>query len=246
MKLSLKPADRDHLYGHDKVAFFSAGLEGLLISLTAIYIAYEAIWQMVHLRPLEQLEAGSILILLATLINGLLGFYLIRKGKKYGSLILVANGKHILVDCWTSFGVFVSLLLVALTGQPLCDPIISLLIAGNILWTGFHLISESVNGLMDEINPADYDLIQRLVQEETSAKSLFFHRLRCRNTGKKRFIEFHLTFPKGTLIEEAHDVASQIEAQIQSRLNSPADFSIHLEALEDHQETHSKYGIENN
>ena len=135
--LSHRPADEGHPYGHDKVTYFSAGAEGLLILLAAAYIMYEAIHMLLGEPALRNLDAGVGIIAIASAVNLALGLYLVRTGRKTGSLILVANGQHVLTDSWTSFGVFAGLGLALLTGWYILDPIVALMVAANIVWTGF-------------------------------------------------------------------------------------------------------------
>ena len=134
--LSLRPADPSHPYGHDKISFFSAGVEGMLIVLAAVYIIYEAVSKWIAGLQLENLGRGTMYVGAAALINLGLGLYLVRQGHRHRSLILVANGKHVLTDSWTSLGVIVGLLLVARTGWLPFDPILAILVAVNILWSG--------------------------------------------------------------------------------------------------------------
>ena len=134
--LSRKPPDPSHHYGHDKIAFFSAGFEGAMIVLAAFYIVFESIRRLIAGPKLENLGAGALLVLVAGLINGALGGYLVWVGKKHGSLILEADGRHVLTDCWTSLGVLVGRGLTMLTGWLRFDPIVAIFVALNILWMG--------------------------------------------------------------------------------------------------------------
>ena len=133
MWLSLKPADKNHPYGHEKISFFSAGFEGAMIIFAACYIFYNAIKKIIYGAEIENLEAGLVFTVVVIVINFALSFYLIRKGKKYRSIVLEANGKHILTDCWTSFAVIIALILVKWTHRPIFDPLIAILAAINIL-----------------------------------------------------------------------------------------------------------------
>src|ERR1039457_6834875 len=151
--LSGKPPDPTHHYGHDKIAFFSAGFEGAMIALAAFYIVYESIHRMIAGPKLENLGAGVLLVLVAGLVNGALGGYLVWIGKKHGSLILVADGSHVLTDCLTSFGVIIGLGLTILARWRNFDPIVAILVALQILWMGSKLIRQSIGGLMDEVDP---------------------------------------------------------------------------------------------
>ncbi len=238
--LSRKPPDPTHHYGHEKIAFFSAGFEGAMIALAAFYIVYESIHRLVAGPKLENLGAGTLLVLVAGLINGALGGYVVWVGKKHGSLILVADGRHVLTDCLTSLGVIVGLALTILTGWLRFDPIVAILVALNILWIGSKLIRQSIGGLMDEVDPTTQAQIQRLLIEMTSEGGVEFHGLRLRNAGNTTWVEFHLLFPKDTSLESAHSLATKIEERIQQGSTMRTEVISHLETLEDHHEVHSR------
>lgn len=243
MWLSLKPPDENHLYGHDKVNFFSAGFEGALIIIAAIFIIYESSIKILFGFEIESVNEGIFLIIASVLINAALSFYLIRKGEKHHSLILEANGKHILTDCLTSLGVITALILVKFTGITLFDPVIAIFMAINILWTGSKLVKKSISGLMDQIEPDLHRQILENIQRETKQKELEFHHLRHRFSGNKVFIEFHLLFPKNIMLQEAHDVSSEIEANMKKLLRVPSEIFIHIEPQENHDQIHKKYGL---
>ncbi len=170
--LSIQPADKSHTYGHDKISFFSAGVEGMLIVIAAIYIIYEATAKWIVGLYLENLDIGMLYVAAAGLINAGLGFYLVRKGKRHKSIILVANGKHVLTDSWTSAGVIVGLLLVTWTGWLPFDPILAFIVALNILWSGAKLVWQSVGGLMDEGDPELDRQICTVLDVETNTRGL--------------------------------------------------------------------------
>jgi len=236
--LSIQPADKSHTYGHDKISFFSAGVEGMLIVVAAIYIIYEAVAKWITGLHLENLGTGTLYVAAAGLINGGLGFYLVRKGKQHKSLILVANGKHVLTDSWTSAGVIAGLLLVLWTGWLLFDPILAILVALNILWSGGKLMRQSVGGLMDEGDPELDRQVRTVLEAETGKRGLQYHQLRHRYSGTGVWVEVHLLFPNDTSIENAHWQATEIEAAIKSNLNFPVTVTTHLEPLEQHEEVH--------
>lgn len=238
MWLSLKPADRDHPYGHDRISFFSAGFEGGIIGVAALFIVYEAIQKWISGVEISHLETGFVYILAALIINGVLGLYLINKGKKTTSLVLQANGKHILTDCWTSCGVMLALVLTKFTKQAFFDPLIALLIGLNILWTGYKLIKESVFGLMDTIDPNVDKLLHEILDDETKKYNLTYHRLRHRNAGTRIFCEVHLQFIGQMHISEAHAIATRIECCVVKRLGRNAELMTHLEPIENHDEAH--------
>lgn len=243
MWLSMKPADSNHLYGHDKVSFLSAGFEGGLILLASIYIIYESIKKILYGMELESLDAGVFFVVLAVIINSILSVYLIKKGKQYKSIILEADGKHILTDCYTSIGAIIALVLVKLTGISLFDPVIAILTALNILWTGFRLIKKSIGGLMDQTDPELHNKIRDIIKAETERKGVSYHYLRHRSSGHKIFIEFHLLFSHDLTLRKAHDIASEIESRIKEALESDVEIFTHLEPQKQHDETHRKYGL---
>lgn len=236
--LSQRPADRSHLYGHDRVSFFSAGMEGALIVLAALYIIYEAVARWIAGLSLQNLETGLIFVAGAALVNLGLGLYLIRHGKRHRSLILFANGKHVLTDSWTSLGVIAGLLLVMWTGWLPFDPILAIGVAVNILWSGWKLVRRSVAGLMDESDPETHHRLVALLDEETARRGLLYHELRHRNSGAGLWVELHMLFPRGTTIEVAHRHATAIETAIESELPGPVTVTTHLEPRERHDEDH--------
>jgi len=237
--LSVKPADRSHLYGHDKISFFSAGFEGAMIIIAAFYIIFVSIEKWISGLKLENLGIGTGLTFLASLINGGLGLYLVAIGRKKHSLILEANGKHVLTDCWTSLGVVVGLSLAMITGWLVLDPIIAILVAINILWTGGQLIRQSIGGLMDEVDPETEARIKSLLDPITHTQGIEYHSLRHRNTGSTLWMELHLLFPKGILLENAHAIATQIENRLKDNLPTKTEVTTHLETLEDHADIHT-------
>jgi len=238
LRLSLKPPDRTHLYGHDKISFFSAGFEGALIVMAAFYIIYVSIQKWMTGLKLEHLGLGTGLILLASAINGALGFFLISMGKKHRSLILEANGRHVLTDCWTSIGVVVGLALAMLTGRLELDPLVAILVALNILWSGGHLIRRSIGGLMDEVDPVIEARLRESLDALTAELGLQYHGLRHRSSGNRILAELHLLFPKGVSLESAHALATRIEEQLMVDIRNPMEVITHLECAEDHARVH--------
>ena len=238
--LSQKPADRSHHYGHDKIAFFSAGFEGAMIVLAAFYIIYVSIHKWLGGLRLENLGSGTLLTLAAAIINALLGGYLLWVGRKHKSLILEANGKHVLTDCWTSLGVIVGLSLTLLTGRLYFDPIFAIFVALNILWTGGNLIRRSIGGLMDEVDFATQARILAILREMCATVGVQFHGLRHRNAGNTIWVEVHLLFPEAMSLKSAHELATRIEEKIEGELGSRAEVITHLETLEDHDRVHAR------
>lgn len=226
--LSSQPADDSHPYGHGNVEYFSAGIEGFLIVVAAIIIIYESVVSIIAGPELKQLGIGAIIISIASAVNLILGNYLIRTGKKTNSLTLIADGKHVLTDSITSFGVIAAVILVIITGIVLLDPIIAIIVALNILLTGYKLIRESVGGLMNEIKP---ETLKKLVDKLVSIKKDFWidiHELRFWHSGDKVFIDFHLILPYYFNIKQTHEEENLIEAELQKDFPQ-ADLKLHLD-----------------
>ena len=215
MWLSFRPADSTHPYGHDKISYFSAGTEGLLIIVAAGFILYESILKLLTGITLENLDQGTFIIFGASVINLGLGGFLVWRGKKSGSLILIANGKHVLTDSWTSFGVVAGLML-----------------------EGGKLVRQSVGGLMDEADAVSEEKIRAVLDEETRNRSLVFHELRCRNSGNSVWIEFHLLFPATTMLDSAHRISTEIESRLCGLFDMPVHITTHLEPMESHDAVH--------
>ncbi len=241
--LARQPADKSHLYGHDRISFFSAGFEGAMIIGAAFYIIYQASYRLILGMEPENLGIGTLLTVLAVIINGLLGWYLIHQGKKYHSLILEANGKHVLTDSWTSFGVIVGLVLTMVTGWAPFDPICAILVALNILWEGGKLIRRSIGGLMDETDPNLHTSLLTLMAAETQLHHVEFHQFKYRHTGTAIWVEFHLLFPNDVTLQNAHQIATQIEIKVAESLPLPTHVISHLETLGDHSKVHEALSV---
>jgi len=242
LALSFRPPDARHPYGHAKISFFSAGFEGAMIILAALFIIYESIRKWVTGFELERLDAGLGLTALAVVLNGGLGWWLVRLGKQQNSLILRANGRHVLTDCYTSIAVIAALLLVMFTGWKHWDPLFGILVALNILWSGGHLIRESYAGLMDEAEPTTQAAITAVVERETQARGLRFHALRHRNLGNATQVDLHLLFPAATSIREAHAQATAVEAALMAAFPEKILVASHLEPQEGHDRAHAETG----
>jgi cation diffusion facilitator family transporter len=238
LKLSYKPADENHLYGHTKIAFFSAGFEGAMIILAAVYIIYESIHKWLGGLQLENLGFGTMLTAAASAINGGLGAYLIWLGRRKNSLILTANGKHVLTDCWTSLAVLVGLSLVMVTKWLPFDPICGILMACNILYSGGVLVKSAWTGLMDTADPAVQKQLIDLLDRETSTHGISYHQLRHRNLGDSHWVDVHLVFPDNTSLANAHRTATEIEKVVESSLEPQAAMTTHLESASDHDDLH--------
>ena len=239
LRMSSKPAAPTFLYGYERISFFSAGFEGAMIVVAAIFILVETIHKWLVGLPLEHLGSGSLLLLGAGMLNAWLGWYLLRIGKRTHSLILEADGKHVLTDCYTSFGVVAGLGLVMLTGWKPFDPLVAIAIAANILWSGGRLAWRSAVGLLDYSDPATGKQIRENLDQICGELGLDYHGVRYRTTGYRQIIEVHLLFPHATAVGEAHRLATALEERLPAELGKPAEIITHLESLEDHEDVHA-------
>jgi cation diffusion facilitator family transporter len=227
-----KPADKDHAYGHAKVEYFSAGIEGSLILLAAITIAIAAINRLLHPQPLTDVGIGLAITAAASLINLGVGLLLVRAGRQARSIILEADGKHLLTDVWTSVGVIVGVAAVAITGYERLDPIVALAVAANIIITGTGLVRQSGGGLMDRALDDD---VQHQIDEVLTSfapRGVQFHALRTRQAGHRAFVSTHILVPGAWTVQQGHDLAEEVEAALRSQLPYATIFT-HLEPIED-------------
>ena len=233
LHLSQKPADEGHAFGHTKAEYFSSAAEGALILIAAFSIIRSASTRLIEPVPLENLNTGLLFSLLASLVNMVVGIILIKSGKKHKSLILEADGRHLMTDVWTSAGVIAGIVVVKFTGWVVIDPIIALLVAINIIYTGYKLISRSASGLMDASIP-DED-IQKVTTYLDSLKEqqIEYHSLLTRSAGQRKFISLHLLVPGEWSVQKGHDYADRIELTIENMFNEPVTVSTHIEAVED-------------
>jgi cation diffusion facilitator family transporter len=242
LHFSHKPSDSRHLYGHAKISYFSAGFEGAMIILAAFYILYAAIEKIRHGAALTNVGWGTGLTAAAAGINAALGAYLLHTGRKRGSVILRANGWHVLTDCWTSLGALAGVGLALGTGWLLWDPICAIALALVILVSGARLITTSFEGLMDVADPAVQEQLTRLLDVETAKRGVIYHDLRHRSAGDAYWIDFHLLFPDGTSLKEAHRTATEIERILEEEVKPAAHVTTHLEPLADHSIVHPEEG----
>jgi cation diffusion facilitator family transporter len=229
LRLSHKPADGTHHFGHDKISYISAGFEGAMISAAAALILYEAGKQFVYGVSLSNLGLGLWITAGAAGVNLALGLSLIKVGKKTGSTLLRANGLHVLTDVWSSLAVIAALLLIRFTGWLMWDPVFAVIAALNILRVGLGLIRESLGGLLDEACPLIEKQAREVLDTETAARGLAYHNFRHRHSGRAHWVEFHLVFPDEMTVGEAHDRATEIEAAVAAVIAPEGRVITHLE-----------------
>lgn len=231
IRYSSIPADANHPYGHNKAEYFSVVIEGALIVVAALLIFHEAVGAFQSPRKLEAPFEGLAVNGAATMLNGIWCALLITVGRRRKSPALVADGRHLLTDVISSFGVLGGLLLAIATGIAVLDPILASLVAFNILWSGWALVRESVGGLMDEAVPAEHlDSIRNLISANADG-ALEAHDVRTRHAGRRTFIDFHLVVPGEMTVSEAHVICDRIERALRDEVDD-AMITIHVEPEE--------------
>ncbi|MCV3738090.1 cation diffusion facilitator family transporter [Rhizobium sp. TRM96647] len=237
IRYASRPADADHPFGHHKAEYLSAVIEGVLIVVAAILIVQEAVPKLWAPTLMEQPALGLGINFVAGLINVVWATILIRAGRRHRSPALLADGHHIMSDVITSAGVLVGLLLVLATGYAILDPVIAILVAANILFQGWTIISSSVSGLMDHaIEGAEEAAIKQAIAENAQG-SLGVHDLKTRRAGQAIFVEFHLVVPARMAVADAHEICDRLEAAIET-VHHGAQIAIHVEP-----ETEKAHGI---
>ena len=232
LTLAATPEDDKHAYGHGKAEYFSSAFEGFLILLAAVSIAYTAIDRLLHPRAIEDIGIGLLVSVAASLINLFAARELLKAGLAYNSITLEADARHLMTDVWTSVGVIAGVALVWISGWLWLDPVIALLVAANIVWTGWQLLQRSISGLMDEAIPKEQIEAVAAVLEKYRHQGLNFHALRTRQAGRQAFITLHVLVPGDWTVQCGHDRLEQIEADI--RLAVPfCHLTTHLEPIED-------------
>lgn len=233
IRLSAKPADHNHDFGHGKAEYVSAGVEGALIFVAAAAIIYSAIGRLITPQPLEQLGIGLAISMVATLLNLGTGLLLLRAGRAHRSITLVADGKHLLTDVWTSVGVLVGIGLVALTGWGPLDPLVAIGVGINILFTGYQLVRRSVVGLLDAALPeAEIAVVSAVLAHTCADPRVEATELRTRESGRQRFVYATLEVPGEWTVRRSHDLADEVEAAVDKALPGTTTF-VHIEPITD-------------
>lgn len=218
LRLSDKPADHNHDFGHGKAEYMSSAVEGSLIFVAAAAIIISAIRRIITPEPVEQLGLGLLLAVVASVLNGVVGFILIRKGKQYRSITLEADGRHLMTDVMTSVGVLVGVGLILLTGWQVLDPIVAIVVGINILFTGYKLVRRSVVGLLDAaLPPEEVETIRDTIGDVTG-REVELTDLRTRESGRQRFAQVTITVPGGWTVRRSHDLADAVEDAVDEAL----------------------------
>ena len=233
LRLSAKPADHNHDFGHGKAEYFSAAVEGSMILVAAAVIIIGAVMRLLSPQPLENLGLGLVLLAVATAANLAVGLVLIRTGRRYRSITLEADGQHLLTDVWTSVGVLVAIGVVALTNLHWLDPVIALVVGANILFTGYKLIRRSVVGLLDGTLPEhEIEKVSQVLDEVAHDPRVHVAQLRTRESGRQRFVYATVTVPGEWTVSRSHDLADAVEDAVDAALPGATTF-VHIEPNDD-------------
>lgn len=232
LKIAAQPPDEGHTYGHGKVEYFSSGIEGAMIILAAVSICYAAVDRLIHPQPLEQIGIGLLISIIATVINFVVARILLRAGKENHSIVLEADGHHLMSDVWTTVGVIFGIGLVYATGWWRLDPIMAILVAINILWSGGKLINRSIQGLLDAALPKDiHGKIVEILDSYVKENEIDYHALRTRQAGTYKFINVHILVPGKWTVDQGHDLIEEIEGKLRLEIRNSVVFT-HLEPIE--------------
>jgi cation diffusion facilitator family transporter len=247
--IAAKPPDENHPYGHEKIEYFSSGAEGVMILFAAVSIIMTAQERLFNPQPLQQLDVGIAISVLASVINLIVAIILIRVGKRNHSITLESDGKHLMTDVWTTVGILVGIgvILIAnsfeeslavatqlgLNDWGILDPIIAIFVALNIIWTGLQLLRRTFSGLMDAaLIPNEQKKIIDILEQFVSLNGIAYHALRTRYAGARRFMSVHILVPGSWTVQQGHDLAELIEQRITDIFDN-IDIDTHLEPIED-------------
>ncbi len=232
--LSSLPRDQNHPYGHGKVEFISASLEGALISIAGVVIIYEAINKLQNPHTVEQLNLGLILVAFTAVINYILGFYAIKKGKKNNSLALIASGKHLQTDTYSTIGIIIGLIILYFTKIAWIDSVTALIFAGFIIYTGYKILRESISGIMDETDELLLKEVVGFLNEERRPNWIDLHNLRIIKYGSTLHFDCHMTVPWYFNIEEGHKEVDALEATVINHFGDRIELFVHLDACKEY------------
>lgn len=232
--LSSLPRDQNHPYGHGKVEFISASIEGALISIAGVVIIYEAINKLQYPNTVEQLDLGLILVAFTAVINYVLGFYAIKKGKKNNSLALIASGKHLQTDTYSTIGIIIGLIILYFTKIAWIDSVTALIFAGFIMYTGYKIVRESISGIMDETDELLLNEVVGFLNEERRPNWIDLHNLRIIKYGSTLHFDCHMTVPWYFNIEEGHKEVDALEDAVKNHFGDRIELFVHLDACKEY------------
>lgn len=232
LTIAARPPDEDHAYGHDKVEYFSSGVEGALIIVAALTIAVASIDRLLNPRQLDQVGVGLAVSALASVVNLIVARVLLRAGKEHESITLEADAHHLMTDVWTSIGVVIGVAAVAITGWEALDPLVGIAVAVNIVWMGYQLMRRSVLGLTDTALPEAERTQIEVILKGYAGEGVQYHALRTRQAGSRRFMSVHVLVPGAWSVKQSHDLVERIERDVRAKLANVTMIT-HLEPLGD-------------
>lgn len=232
LSIAAREPDEEHAYGHGKAEYFSSGLEGGLIFLAALGIFYTSVPRLINPQPLEGVGVGLVIASIASVINGLVGWRLMRAAKEHRSITLESDAEHLLTDVWTSVAVVAGVFLVPITGWARLDAILAIAVGANILFTGVKLVNRSIHGLLDTAIPEeDLKVVESVLQRFHDEHAVDTHALRTRQSGSRRFVSMHVLVPGEWTVTHGHELVGDIENAIRDALPETTVFT-HLEPIE--------------
>jgi len=232
LSIASRPEDDSHHFGHSKAEYFSSGMEGGFIIIAAAGIIYTAIERLINPQPLDQLGIGLAVSMVAGLINLVAALIIGQNGKKYNSITLQANSKHLMTDVWTSVGVLGGVGLVAVTGWAPLDALVAIGVAINIVWSGVGIVKHSIAGLMDTVLPREEETLIREKIAKILPEGVAYHALMTRQAGARRFVSFHVLVPGAWTVEHGHVLLEELEVQLTKLLPNMVVFT-HIEPIDD-------------
>lgn len=231
--LSAQPRDANHPYGHGKVEFVSAAIEGTLITIAGLLIIYEASYHLYFPREITKLDYGIGLVFITAVVNYGVGYFAVKKGEKNGSLALIASGKHLQSDTYTTVGIIVGLFLILITGLNWLDSVVAIIFGVVIIFTGYKIIRGSIAGIMDE---ADEELIKRVVETVQNSRRpnwIDLHNLRIIKYGNTLHLDCHLTVPWYLTVKQGHEEVNKMEELIDSNFGRTIEMFVHTDPCEE-------------
>lgn len=233
LTIAERPPDEEHAYGHSKAEYFSSAAEGALILLAAYSIIATAIQRILEPQPLENIGVGLVISVIASAINFGVARVLMQAGRRHNSITLEADAQHLMTDVWTSAGVVIGVIAVALTGWLILDPLIALAVAANIIWSGVQLMRRSALGLLDSAIPQEERRQVAEILDRYAPQGVQYHSLRTRQAGQRRFISVHVLVPGKWTVQRGHNLLEEIERDVRNALPGPTTILTHLEPVED-------------
>ncbi|AZA47542.1 cation transporter [Chryseobacterium carnipullorum] len=229
LHLAAKPKDEDHPYGHGKVEFVTSGIEGALIAIAGIMIIYEGVNSLVVGKTLAKIDLGIWIIAATAVVNYLLGYVSIKRGKAENSLVLISSGKHLQSDTVTTFGVVLSLIVVYFTKIYWLDSVVALIFGFYIIYVGYKIVRKSLSGIMDEQDPDLLNQIIKVLEENRRIEWIDVHNMKIQQFGANLHIDAHITLPWYYSLREAHDEMEKMIIVLAKNIKRNIEFNFHMD-----------------